>query len=44
MVVSIRGRQVTVVEWETDIVGERHRKEYVLQMPSDEPSKPRPRG
>lgn len=45
VVTAIRGRQVTVVEWETDIVGERHRKEYVLQMPADEPVRQQgPRG
>lgn len=44
VVTAIRGRQVTVVEWETDIVGERHRKEYVLQMPTDEPVRQEPRG
>lgn len=45
VVTAIRDRQVTVVEWETDIVGERHRKEYVLQMPVDEPVRQQgPRG
>ena len=45
VVTAIRGRQVTVVEWETDIVGEKHKKEYVLQMPEDEqPAGPGPRG
>jgi len=44
VVTAIRDRQVTVVEWETDIVGERHRKEYVLQMPTDEPVRQVPRG
>ena len=37
VVTAIQPRQVVVVEWQTDVVGEKHRKEYVLELPSDEP-------
>jgi type IV pilus assembly protein PilP len=36
VVTSIQPRQVVVVEWQTDVIGEKHRKEYVLELPSDE--------
>lgn len=39
VVTSIQPKQVVVVEWQTDVIGEKHRKEYVLEMPSEE-SKP----
>jgi type IV pilus assembly protein PilP len=38
VVTSIQPRQVVVVEWQTDVIGERHRKEFVLQLASDEPT------
>jgi len=36
VVTAIRPRQVVVEEWETDVIGERHRKEHVLELPPDE--------
>ncbi len=35
IVTAIEPRQVVVVEWQTDVIGEKHRKEYVLQLPAD---------
>lgn len=40
VVTAIEPRQVVVVEWYTDVIGEKHRKEYVLELPS-EPAGPR---
>ncbi|HZR81322.1 MAG TPA: pilus assembly protein PilP [Candidatus Binatia bacterium] len=37
IVTAIKPRQVVVVEWQTDVIGEKHRKEYVLELPADEP-------
>jgi type IV pilus assembly protein PilP len=37
VVTSIQPRQVVVVEWQTDVIGERHRREHVLELPSDDP-------
>lgn len=36
VVTAIRPRQVVVEEWQTDVVGQRHKKEFVLELPSDE--------
>ncbi|HEY8517384.1 MAG TPA: pilus assembly protein PilP [Candidatus Binatia bacterium] len=36
VVTAIRPRQVVVEEWETDVIGQRHRKEIVLELPPDE--------
>lgn len=36
VVTAIEPRQVVVVEWLTDVIGEKHRKEYVLELPSDD--------
>lgn len=36
VVTAIEPRQVVVVEWQTDVIGEKHRKEYVLELPSEE--------
>jgi type IV pilus assembly protein PilP len=41
VVTAIRPRQVVVEEWQTDIIGERHKKEFVLELPSDENRKPK---
>lgn len=35
VVTAIRPRQVVVEEWYTDVVGERHRRETVLELPED---------
>jgi type IV pilus assembly protein PilP len=36
VVTAIEPRQVVVVEWQTDVIGEKHRKEYILELPSEE--------
>ncbi len=36
VVTAIRPRQVVVEEWQTDVVGERHRKEHVLELPPED--------
>lgn len=36
VVTAIRPRQVVVEEWQTDVIGERHRKEHVLELPPEE--------
>ena len=36
VVTAIRPRQVVVEEWQTDVIGQRHKKEFVLELPSDE--------
>ena len=35
VVTAIEPRQVVVVEWQTDVIGEKHRKEYKLELPAD---------
>jgi type IV pilus assembly protein PilP len=35
VVTAIEPRQVVVVEWYTDVIGEKHRKEYTLELPTD---------
>jgi len=35
VVTAIRPRQVVVEEWQTDVIGERHRKELLLELPED---------
>ena len=41
VVTAIRPRQVVVEEWQTDVIGERHKKELVLELPPDERRKPK---
>lgn len=41
VVTAIRPRQVVVEEWQTDVIGEKHKKEFVLELPPDERRKPR---
>lgn len=41
VVTAIRPRQVVVEEWQTDIIGEKHKKEFVLELPADENRKPK---
>ena len=41
VVTAIRPRQVVVEEWQTDVIGEKHKKEFVLELPADERRKPR---
>jgi type IV pilus assembly protein PilP len=36
VVTAIRPRQVVVEEWQTDVIGERHRRELLLELPPDE--------
>lgn len=36
VVTAIRPRQMVVEEWQTDVIGQRHKKEFVLDLPSDE--------
>ena len=36
VVTAIRPRQVVVEEWQTDVIGERHKKEFLLELPADE--------
>lgn len=36
VVTAIRPRQVVVEEWQTDVIGQRHKKEFVLELPSDD--------
>jgi type IV pilus assembly protein PilP len=36
VVTAIRPRQVVVEEWQTDVIGEKHKKEFVLELPIDE--------
>ena len=35
VVAEIRDREVVVEEWHTDVIGERHRAEIVMGLPSD---------
>ena len=35
VVTSIRARQVVIEEWYSDVIGERHRREVVLELPAD---------
>jgi type IV pilus assembly protein PilP len=35
VVTSIRARQVVIEEWYSDVIGERHRREIVLELPAD---------
>jgi type IV pilus assembly protein PilP len=35
VVTEIRSRQVVVEVWQTDVIGQRHRTEHVLEIPSD---------
>ncbi|MBM4246075.1 MAG: pilus assembly protein PilP [Deltaproteobacteria bacterium] len=41
VVTAIRPRQVVVEEWQTDVIGQRHKKEFVLELPSDQNERPR---
>ena len=41
VVTAIRPRQVVVEEWQTDVIGQRHKKEFVLELPADEAELPR---
>jgi type IV pilus assembly protein PilP len=41
VVTAIRPRQVVVEEWQTDVIGEKHKKEFVLELPADERRKAR---
>ena len=41
VVTAIRPRQVVVEEWQTDVIGERHKKEFVLELPTDDRELPR---
>jgi type IV pilus assembly protein PilP len=41
VVTAIRPRQVVVEEWQTDVIGQKHKKEFVLELPSDENERPR---
>jgi type IV pilus assembly protein PilP len=36
VVTEIKPRQVVVEEWHTDVIGEKHRTELLLEMPKDE--------
>ncbi len=36
VVATIGRREVVVEEWQTDVIGERHRREIVLELPKDE--------
>lgn len=36
VVAAIGRREVVVEEWQTDVIGERHRKEIVLELPKDD--------
>ena len=36
VVTAIRPRQVVVEEWQTDVIGQKHKKEFVLELPSDQ--------
>jgi type IV pilus assembly protein PilP len=36
VVTEIKPRQVVVEEWHTDVIGERHRTELLLELPRDE--------
>ena len=36
VVTEIRPREVVVEEWQTDVIGEKHRTEHVLELPADE--------
>jgi Tfp pilus assembly protein PilP len=36
VVTSIRPRQVVVEEWYNDVIGDRHRREIVLELPSEQ--------
>lgn len=37
VVTEIKPRQVVVEEWHTDVIGERHRTELLLELPRDNP-------
>jgi type IV pilus assembly protein PilP len=41
IVTAIRPRQVVVEEWQTDVIGQKHKKEFVLELPSDQNERPR---
>jgi type IV pilus assembly protein PilP len=41
VVTAIRPRQVVVEEWQTDVIGQKHKKEFVLELPSDQNERPR---
>ena len=41
VVTAIRPRQVVVEEWQTDVIGQRHKKEFLLELPADETELPR---
>lgn len=41
VVTAIRPRQMVVEEWQTDVIGQKHKKEFVLELPSDENERPR---
>lgn len=41
VVTAIRPRQVVVEEWQTDVIGQRHKKEFVLELPADEAERAR---
>ena len=36
VVTEIKPRQVVVEEWHTDVIGEKHRNELLLELPSDD--------
>lgn len=36
IVTEIRPREVVVEEWQTDVIGQEHRTEHVLELPADE--------
>ena len=36
VVTEIRPREVVVEEWHTDVIGQEHRTEHVLELPADE--------
>ncbi len=36
IVTEIRPREVVVEEWHTDVIGQEHRTEHVLELPADE--------
>ena len=35
VVSEIREREIVVEEWQTDLIGRRHRTEHVLELPDD---------
>jgi len=40
VVTEIRPREVVVEEWQTDVIGEKHRTEHVLELPADDEEEP----